>query len=59
MTPSAAIETHAAIRYLYADRRLSDRVKRFTDASALDGLSILVWSSRWGSSWPLSSSPPW
>jgi PIN domain nuclease of toxin-antitoxin system len=42
MTPSAAIDTHAAIWYLNADRRLSDRAKRFIDASARDGLSVLV-----------------
>ena len=42
MTPRAAIDTHAAIWYLNADRRLSDRAKRFIDASARDGLSVLV-----------------
>jgi len=42
MTPSAAIDTHAAIWYLHADHRLADRAKRFIEASAQDGLSVLV-----------------
>ena len=42
MTPSAVIDTHAAVWYLNADRRLSGRAKGFIDASAQDGLSVLV-----------------
>lgn len=42
MTPSAVIDTHAAVWYLNADRRLSDRAKGFIDASSRDGLSVLV-----------------
>jgi PIN domain nuclease of toxin-antitoxin system len=42
MTPSAVVDTHAAVWYLNADRRLSDRAKRFIDTSAQDGLSVLV-----------------
>ncbi len=42
MTPSAAIDTHAAVWYLNADRRLSESAKGFIDASAHTGLSVLV-----------------
>jgi PIN domain nuclease of toxin-antitoxin system len=42
MTPSAAIDTHAAVWYLNADSRLSERAKGFIDASARVGLSVLV-----------------
>jgi len=42
MTPSAAIDAHAAVWYLNADRRLSERAKGFIDASARAGLNVLV-----------------
>lgn len=42
MTPSAAIDTHGAVWYLTADRRLSERARRFLEASAQGGLSVLV-----------------
>jgi PIN domain nuclease of toxin-antitoxin system len=36
------MDTHAAIWYLHADHRLSDRAKRCIEASAHEGLSGLV-----------------
>lgn len=42
MTPSAVIDTHAAVWYLNADGRLSERARGFIDASAHAGLSVLV-----------------
>ena len=42
MTPNAVMDTHAAVWYLNADPRLSDRARHFMAASARDGLRILV-----------------
>ncbi len=42
MRPSAAIDTHAVVWYLNADSRLSERARGFIDASAREGLSVLV-----------------
>ena len=42
MTPNAVMDTHAAVWYLNADPRLSDRARHFIAASARDGLRILV-----------------
>lgn len=42
MTPIAVMDTHAAVWYLNADPRLSDRARHFLAASVRDGLRILV-----------------
>lgn len=42
MTPSAVVDTHTAVWYLNADRRLSERARAFIDASARESLSVLV-----------------
>jgi PIN domain nuclease of toxin-antitoxin system len=42
MTPSAVIDTHGVVWYLSADHRLSERARRFLEASAESGLSVLV-----------------
>jgi PIN domain nuclease of toxin-antitoxin system len=42
MTPSAVIDTHAAIWYLNADLRLSDRARRFIDEAGRRGVPVLI-----------------
>jgi PIN domain nuclease of toxin-antitoxin system len=42
MTPSAVIDTHAAIWYLNADLRLSDRARRFIDEAGRRGMPVLI-----------------
>ena len=44
MTPSAVIDTHAAIWYLNADLRLSDRARRFIDEAGRRGMPVLITS---------------
>ena len=42
MSPSAVIDTHAAIWYLNADSRLTSRAKTFIDDAGAQGKSVLI-----------------